>query len=215
MVFKRRIPRSYLQVVTQFFYPRGGWLRAATYTWHRLRRLPDEPHRIARGVGAGIFISFTPLFGIHFFGGGLLAWLIRGNIFAALIGTFAGNPVTIPFIAISSVTLGRWMLGVEGDTAFHAIVGAFSRATQEMWWNVTAMFTDRVAHWSGLDLFFDTIFLPYLVGGLVPGLAAGIAGHYLTLPLIAAYQKRRGRKLRERAEKLRAAARSRAEGGPG
>ena len=35
------------------------------------------------------------------------------------------------------------------------------------------------------------MFLPYLVGGIVPGLIAGLACYYLSLPVIAAYQKRR------------------------
>ena len=42
----------------------------------------------------------------------LVAWAIRGNIVAALLGTFVGNPLTFPFIAVLSVSLGRWMLVV-------------------------------------------------------------------------------------------------------
>lgn len=211
MVFRRRKPRSYLQIATESVYPKGGWWRAITYMWHRLRRIPDQPQRIGRGVAAGIFISFTPLFGVHFIGAGIVAWLIRGNIVAALLGTFVGNPVTIPFIAIMCVSLGRWILGVHGDLSFHAIVRAFSQATNELWDNLWAIFTPATAHWEGLSHFFHTIFLPYLVGGLGPGILAGALGHYLTLPVIGAYQKRRSRKLRERAEKLRTRARNRAE----
>ena len=61
-----------------------------------------------------------------------------------------------------------------------------------------------------LKHFFDTIFLPYLVGGIIPGLIAAVIFHYLTLPGIRAFQKRRAKKLRERAEKLRLGARARA-----
>ncbi|PID35058.1 MAG: hypothetical protein CR964_01765, partial [Rhodobacterales bacterium] len=38
-MFKRN-PRSYLRIIAEFFYPRGGWYRAAGYVLHRLRRLP-------------------------------------------------------------------------------------------------------------------------------------------------------------------------------
>jgi hypothetical protein len=65
-VFKRRTPRSYVQIVGEAFYPRGGWTRAAWYVAHRLRRLPDPAHRISRGIFAGVFVSFTPFYGLHF-----------------------------------------------------------------------------------------------------------------------------------------------------
>ncbi|MEI4471407.1 DUF2062 domain-containing protein [Frigidibacter sp. MR17.24] len=213
MVFRRRIPKSYVQKVQDTVYPRGGWLRAATYTWYRLRRLPDQPHRIARGVAAGIFISFTPLFGAHFFGGGVLAWIVGGNVLAALVGTFVGNPVTFPFIAYASMRLGGWILGIDAEMRFHRLVAAFSRATHDLWDNFKALFAGEPMHWSGLSLFYDNVFLPYMIGGCVLGLIAAVAGHYMTLPVIAAYQKRRIKKLRDRAEKLRAAARGRAEAG--
>ena len=66
MVFKRRNPRTWLRTVAEVFYPRGGWRRAVSYVIHRLRRLPDPPHKIARGVAAGVFVCFTPFFGFHF-----------------------------------------------------------------------------------------------------------------------------------------------------
>ncbi|RMD91547.1 MAG: DUF2062 domain-containing protein, partial [Alphaproteobacteria bacterium] len=102
----------------QLVYPRGGWWRAATYVWHRLRRLPDSPHRIARGIGAGVFVSFTPLFGMHFVLAALIALLIRGNVLAAVLATFFGNPLTFPLIAAASLKLGALILG-SGDAAGH------------------------------------------------------------------------------------------------
>ena len=185
-------------------YPRGGWWRAATYVGHRMRRLPDQPHRIARGVAAGVFISFTPLFGFHFIGAALIAWLIRGNIVAALLGTFVGNPLTTPVIAVTSVALGRWMLGIEGKLSPHRIFSDFGRAVSDMWNNIGAIFSDRATHWAGLFDFWHEIFLPYLVGGLLPGIAVAVGFHYLMLPLFHAYQNRRAKKALERAEQRRA-----------
>ena len=96
----------------EFLYPSGGWLRASSYVWHRLRRLPDDPARVARGIVAGVFISFTPFFGLHFLGAALIAWAIRGNIPAALIATFVGNPLTFPFIATASLEVGYLFLSL-------------------------------------------------------------------------------------------------------
>ena len=141
-MFKRRKPRSYSQLATQMIYPRGGWRRASQYVMHRIRRLPDQPQRIARGFAAGIFVSFTPLFGFHFMTAALVAWAIRGNIVAALLGTFVGNPLTFPFIAVLSVSLGRWILGVEGKLLPHRIFEEFARASRELWNNLLAPFSD-------------------------------------------------------------------------
>ena len=65
MIFKRRDPKTYLRAVVEFVWPRGGWARAFHYVRHRLRRLPDSPERIARGMWAGVFAAFTPFYGLH------------------------------------------------------------------------------------------------------------------------------------------------------
>ena len=203
-MFKRK-PRSYSQRASDIVYPRGGWGRAIQYTLHRVRRLPDQPHRIGRGVAAGVFISFTPLFGIHLLGAMAVGWAIGGNVLAAVIGSLVGNPVTIPFIAVLSLRLGRWMLGVEGSMAPTAIFEAFSQATRQLTHNVLSIFDERVAHWDRLGHFWDTIFLPYLVGGFGPGLLTAIAFHYMTVPLVRRFQARRAEGLARRA-RLRAEA---------
>jgi uncharacterized protein len=205
VVFKRREKRSYLQMATETVYPKGGWRRAAHYISHRLRRLPDAPHRIARGIFAGILVSFTPFFGLHFLVAGLLSFLLRGNLLAALLATFVGNPVTFPFIAVTSVEIGHWILGGGNGLPWLHIFAAFGQAGVEFWDNILAIFTDDTAHWVSLSRFFYRVFLPYMVGGVVPGIVAGLAGYYLSLPLIGAYQKRRRKKLKERFEKLRLA----------
>jgi uncharacterized protein len=52
--------------------------------------------------------------------------------------------------------------------------------------------------------FWETIFLPYLVGGILPGLIVSLLFYYLTIPVVHAYQKIRAGKLRERIEKRHA-----------
>ncbi|UXU74541.1 MULTISPECIES: DUF2062 domain-containing protein [unclassified Paracoccus (in: a-proteobacteria)] len=204
-MFKRRKPLSYARMWTELFYPRSGWKRASKYVLHRLRRLPDQPHRIARGWACGIFISFTPFFGFHFMGAALLAWIVRGNILAALLGTFVGNPLTLPFIALISVGLGRRMLGVEGKFTPNLIFEEFTRAGSEFWNNLLAPLSpERSAHWDQLAQFNEQIFTPYLVGGLVPGLIVSVAAHYLTVPIIRAYHRHREKQMADRIARAKA-----------
>ena len=193
--------------MAESLWPRGGWGRAAQYVKHRLSRLPDNPHRIARGIFAGVFVSFTPLYGFHFIAAALIAKLMRGNILAALLSTFVGNPVTFPFIAAMSLKLGHWMLGTRFEEG-HAdtLVTKFSDAFGDLWHNIGAIFTDERSHWGGLITFYSEVFLPYLVGGILPGLVAGMIAYYVTLPIITAYQNRRKQTLRRKFEALKAAA---------
>lgn len=190
-MFHRRRNRSFKQSLKEVFYPRGGWKRTAQYVWYRLRRLPDAPHRIARGVAAGVFISFTPFFGFHLIGAGMLAWLFGGNVIAALLATLIGNPITFPFIAVAAVTLGRNLLGLENSGGATRIVSEIGRATGDLGNNILSLISSRDAEWGRLAVFFHDVFVPYILGGVLLGLLAAAVAHILTVPLIRAYQRHR------------------------
>jgi len=197
LVFKRKQKRSYLQVAQESVYPKGGWGRAASYIGHRLRRLPDPPQRIARGIAAGVFISFSPFFGFHFLLGAAVALIVRGNIIAAMLATFVGNPITFPFIAALSMRIGNRFLQQDPDASAKASpLESFSQATKELWWNFSCIWKEAEPHWDQLAAFFQSVFLPYLVGGLIPGLISGLLAYALSKPLIEAYQRRRAQVLK-------------------
>lgn len=200
MVFKRRNKRSYLKIAQESFYPRGGWGRALSYIGYRLKRLPDPPHRIARGIASGVFVSFTPLFGFHFIAAAMVAFLIRGNLLAAMLSTFFGNPITFPIIAAISLGTADKLLGMDSQVPLSRIPQAFSSASAEIWRNVMSVFNDDVANWERLGTFFDGLFLPYMIGGLLPGAIAGTVVYFLSVPLIQAYQKRRAKNLRKKVQ---------------
>ncbi|MGR3494696.1 DUF2062 domain-containing protein [Citreimonas sp.] len=191
MVFKRRDRRPVWKAVLQALWPRGGWARAARYVTHRLNRLPDPPHRIARGIFAGVFTTFTPFYGLHFFIAAGLAFVMRGNVVAALLATFFGNPLTYVPIGVIAMKTGYWILGLT-DTGEHGGIGQkFVGAGRDLWRNFEALFTSARADWTDLAIFYDEVFFPYLVGGIIPGLIAGFVMFHVSLPIITAYQNRR------------------------
>ncbi len=202
MVFKRRNPRTYYEAISESFYPRGGWRRAVQYIVYRVRRLPDPAHKISRGIAVGVFVCFTPFFGLHFLVAALLAWVIRGNVMAALMATFFGNPLTFPVIVSVSMELGRWMLGLP-PIPLPYVVTSFSHAAVEVWSNAVAIFTPELTRWASLGDFWWRVFVPYLVGGLLPGLACATAAYILANPLISAYQKARVARMKKRFAKKR------------
>ena len=201
MVFKRRDPRGWLPWLREMFYPTGGFRRATRYVIHRMRRLPDRPHRIARGVFAGSLIGFLPLPGLQFLGAAGLAWVMRGNILAALLGTFNSNPITTPFFAVGAITLGHWMLGIDTPLNAEAIGDAFANAGADLWHNFIAVFGPETMHWDGLLQFWSDVYVPYFIGALGPGIVLSLIFYYATIPLVEAYQKARSLKFKERSDK--------------
>jgi uncharacterized protein (DUF2062 family) len=193
-----------LSAIGHALWPRGGWGRAFQYVQHRLRRLPGTPEQIARGIFAGAFVVFTPLFGLHFFLAVLLAWIMRGSIIAALLATFIGNPLTYVPIAVLSLQFGHFLLGTtpRGEVD-ESVFAKMSGAAGDLWHNFLAIFTPAQAEWQELSIFYRDVFYPWLIGGLIPGVVCGLVCYYLSVPVIRAYQKRRAARLRKKMEKLR------------
>ena len=195
MVFKRRDKRNWLRATWEAIYPKGGWTRAFHYVKHRVRRLPDSPERIARGIFVGVFTSFTPFFGLHFVVAALLARIINGNIFASILATFFGNPLTFVPIAYASLKTGYWLTGmnVDADRVRHGLGEMFLSASHDLWFNFMALFSNKTPEWTGLAEFYNDVFYPYMIGSLIPGIIAGLICFYLSVPVIRAYQKRRNK----------------------
>jgi len=199
LVFKRRDRRSVWRATAGVFWPKGGWTRAAKYVQHRVTRLPDPPHRIARGIFAGVLVTFTPFFGLHFLLAALIAKIMRGNIIASLLATFVGNPLTFLAIAASSLQTGHFLLGTGRNVLENSelsLAEKFSGAAGDLKHNVLSIITREEANWDQLALFYHDVFQPYMVGGILVGLIAGIAAYYFSLPIIMVYQKRRQAKLK-------------------
>jgi uncharacterized protein (DUF2062 family) len=203
LVFKRRDPLGWWAWLREQIYPRGGFKRATRYVVHRMRRLPDQPHRVARGVFAGSFIGFLPLPGLQFLAAWGAARLIRGNVLAALLGTFNTNPLTTPFFAVLALSLGHWMLGIEAPLNAEYIGKAFANAGSDLWFNILSVFGPEKAKWDGLIQFWNEIYLPYFIGALGPAILISGIAYYLTIPLVTAYQKARAATAQERGERRR------------
>jgi len=200
VVFKRRDRRPIWKILADGLWPKGGWLRAAQYVRHRMHRLPGSPEMIARGIFAGVFTAFTPFYGLHFLFAGLLAWIMRGNIVAALLATFFGNPLTYVPIGFISLKTGYLLLGLEhqDDEVKRGLMGKFVDAGSDLKDNIWAWLTGAPHDWSRLVTFYDEVFFPYMVGGLIPGIVAGTIAYYLSVPVIRVYKRRRADKLAKR-----------------
>ncbi|HSF94711.1 MAG TPA: DUF2062 domain-containing protein [Thermohalobaculum sp.] len=207
MIFKRRDRPPFWSRLREVMYPRKGVWRGIDYIRKRLHRLPDSPHRIALGFACGAFVSFTPFFTLHFFLAALIAWMLRGNVLASVFGTAVGNPLTFPFISVFSLWLGRAMLGRthDAESGFEAVSHGFAEAISSILPTVKSWFGYGESRMDGLAVFFDDVFLPYLIGGILPGLLCGVFCYWLIGPIVEAYQTRRRKRLEKRAAQRRTA----------
>jgi len=193
MIFKRRDKRLTFGRLKELLLPKKGWRRALDYFIHRVKRIPDTPHKIAIGIATGVFCSFTPFFGLHFFLAAFVTYIFKGNIVAALFGTFFGNPVTWPFIASFSVKLGQIILGYP-VTNFETFLEHFVEAYDATIQGVKSVFGYGESDWALLYSFFRELFLPYFIGGFVLGLIAALFTYFVFRPIIYAYKVTRKKK---------------------
>ena len=111
-MFRRRHTLTLSQRVRDFIWPRAGWWRASKYVVYRVRRLPGSPARIALGFACGAFVSFTPLFGLHYLLAIATAWLLRGSVVASFLGANLGW--FYPLILVWTYDLGTRIMGASG-----------------------------------------------------------------------------------------------------
>lgn len=212
MVFRRRDRRPILRTIGEFLYPRGGWTRMFQYIKHRIRRLPDTPERIGRGIWAGVFTTFTPFYTLHFLVAVILARTMRGNILAALMGTFFGNPLTYVPIGVAALKTGHFLLGTEFEEGTQrSFLGKFVDAGDDLQSNFVAISTGGEPDWHGLEVFFHEVFYPYLIGGLIPGAITATVIYYLSVSFIRAYQKRRRKRIKAKFKAIEKIASQRAD----
>lgn len=183
MLFRRRKPEDIWARMRIFVWPRRSFWRSVQYYAKRVLRLTATPHSIAAGVAAGVFMSFTPLIGLHILISAALAWLIRGNLVAAAIGTTACNPITVPFMWAGSLAIGRFIL-----------YGRYPAETAPV--DIGSI----LAHFDFSQL-WGPVLMPLTVGCVPLGLAFALLFYGLTRWAVVAFRGERRRRLAERARR--------------
>lgn len=77
----------------------------------KILSLDAHPGHISTGFAVGVFVSFTPFFGLHTPLAIALAFLFRLNKVACITGAWVNTPLTVVPILIASYNLGRFLLG--------------------------------------------------------------------------------------------------------
>ena len=78
--------------------------------WRRLLNEHAAPGRLGAAVAVGVVVGCSPFFGLHLWIGLGLAWALRLNRVAVILGSNISVPPLTPFIAFASVQVGARLL---------------------------------------------------------------------------------------------------------
>lgn len=141
----------------------------------KLLDLQDAPHALAGGVALGMFIGFTPLFGVKTLLCVALAYLLRCNPVAAVISVSLHDVVT-PFWPV--------LLEIEYKIGWD-FLGLLREAPTEM--PSLHLHLRDVMQWTT----FLGVGLPMLVGSLFLSTPAACIAYWLTLPVFRRRSERK------------------------
>jgi len=89
------------------------------------------------------------------------------------------------------------------ETAWDTIRSGISEAFISMWSGVQFLFGYGPTRWDGFVGFFHSVFIPYFIGGLLPGLITAVIIYFVSKPLVRAYQQRRRGRLMDKINEIR------------
>ena len=158
--------------------------KQASVLWRRMLRLRATPHEVALGCAAGVFAACTPFLGLQIALAMAIAFVLRVNVPAAVLGTFVGNPLSWPAIWSASYFAGAWVLGTEPAVAADHLAAQATRLSAQLLAPVP-MALDTTA------VNLSPFVAPMVLGGLMIGLLAAAGSYYPMRRAVRVFQKRR------------------------
>lgn len=125
--------------------------------------LDSHPGHIAAGFAVGVFISFTPFFGLHTPLAIAMAFLFRLNKLTCITGAWVNTPFTVVPALIASYNLGNFF---SGSPAGELVLTKLD--------------------WKSLQPYATSL----LLGSSIIGFAAAVAGYFICYWLVVACRRK-------------------------
>lgn len=136
----------------------------------RLLALNDTPERIALAFAVGVFLSFSPLLGLHTILGICIAFLFGLNRVAILMGLFVNNPWTLVPIYALATYLGGVLIGFPAASPLNGLPWS------QLW--SSGFWSQIFRHWPWiLPMFLGSTILAFLCAAIAYPLALFIVRH--------------------------------------
>lgn len=138
---------------------------------HRLLHEHAAPFRLGVAVGVGVVVGCSPFFGLHIWIGLGLAWVLRLNKAAVVLGSHVSFPPLTPFVAFACVQVG-------------------ARLVHGRWLTLAVVDFAPVR----LPSLLRTFLVDWLVGGLVVGAGLALPAFLVTFAVARRWRSARARK---------------------
>lgn len=129
----------------------------------------DPPARIATGFAVGVFISFTPFFGLHTPLAIAAAFLFRLNKVTTITGAWVNTPFTVAPVLVASYQLGHFLLRLPPKP-----------------------FVYKELSWAELKSYSSSL----LLGSSVIGVALAVVAYFICYRLVLRYRRMKQRENR-------------------
>jgi len=129
----------------------------------KILSLDAHPGHIAVGFAVGVFISFTPFFGLHTPMAIAIAFLFRLNKLTCITGAWVNTPFTVVPVLVASYNLGRFLRG---------------KPSKELIF--------KGLEWQQLQPYAKSI----LLGSSIIGFVAAVASYFICYQLVVAFRKK-------------------------
>ena len=130
--------------------------------------LDSHPGHIAAGFAVGVFISFTPFFGLHTVIAIVASFVFRLNKLTCITGAWINTPLTVPPVMVISYKLGRLLLG---------------RTPQELQ-------IKKELSWQYAMKLLEKNGTPLLLGTSIIGIVAAILSYFLCYYLVVRFRQK-------------------------
>jgi|ERR1039457_4413709 uncharacterized protein (DUF2062 family) len=131
--------------------------------FNRILSLDAHPGHISVGFAMGVFISFTPFFGLHMPLAIALAFIFRLNKLTCITGSWANTPLTAVPVLVASYDLGRFLQGKPAK-----------------------QLTFSNLDWSNLQPYAKSI----LLGSSIIGFIAAVAAYFICYWLVTFFRRK-------------------------
>lgn len=142
------------------------------YLKERIRsliQLDETPQRLALAFAVGIFIAFSPWFGLHIASCFLIAWVFRLSKLVVVTASLINNPWTVVPMYGFCIWFGIRMTGADIQTP------------DIQWQELTLS--------NSYDILKPFLW-SYVVGTTVIGIAAAVISYFIFLRVVIRYRKR-------------------------
>ncbi len=159
--------------------------------WRNVVSLHGSPREVALGAAIGMWLAFTPTWGIQMIIALILTSFLRASRPAALVMVWVTNFFTVAPIYAFCYWVGAWFWPAEDRQSmmdvYDVIVKLVSSPAQGEWWEVWKAFS------TALETIGFKLFMPMMVGGIIVGAVAAVGTYPAVLWGVRRYRRARAR----------------------